>query len=197
MNLLVLNWRTNNLFCRIWLPLQILSLAGVSLRRAHSHFKKHCSIVQRVPPIAPPGNNGNKKSFAFTGGSADLFELGSESNGLNFNSGGVVASGWRSHSKNRSLRLDKVQSSKSGGNKRGQLSEFSSPACSGLWHSTTKRVGLFFQIRVRSGSGIGENFRFRLGLGLGTSIGAVYLINPVLSGNENIDRVFSGISIYF
>ena len=32
--------------------------------------------------------------------------------------------GWSSHSKYNGLRLDKVQSSKSGLNKRGQLSEF-------------------------------------------------------------------------
>ena len=33
------------------------------------------------------------------------------------------------------------------------------------------------------------------GSGSGTGIGTVYLINQVLAGNENIDWVFSGISI--
>ena len=57
-----------------------------------------------------------------------------------------------------------------------------------------KRVG-FFQIRVGSGSGIGKNFGFGSGSGSGSGIGTVFFINRVLSGNENIDRVFSGISI--
>ena len=55
------------------------------------------------------------------------------------------------------------------------------------------QTGRFFQIRVGSGSGIGKNFGF--GSGSGSGIGTVFFINRVLSGNENIDRVFSGISI--
>ena len=58
------------------------------------------------------------------------------------------------------------------------------PRCQG-------QTGRFFQIRVGSGSGIGKNF----GFGSGSGIGTVFFINRVLSGNENIDRVFSGISI--
>ena len=57
------------------------------------------------------------------------------------------------------------------------------------------QTGRFFQIRVGSGSGIGKNFGFGSGLGSGSGIGTVFFINRVLSGNENIDRVFSGISI--
>ena len=60
-------------------------------------------------------------------------------------------------------------------------------------HRGQGQTGRFFQIRVGSGSGIGKNFGSGLGLGLG--IGTVFFINRVLSGNENIDRVFSGISI--
>ena len=55
------------------------------------------------------------------------------------------------------------------------------------------QTGRFFQIRVGSGSGIGKNFGF--GSGSGSGIGTVVFINRVLSGNENIDPVFSGISI--
>ena len=59
------------------------------------------------------------------------------------------------------------------------------------------QTGRFFQIRVGSGSGIGKNFGFgsASGSGSGSGIGTVFFINRVLSGNENIDRVFSGISI--
>ena len=57
------------------------------------------------------------------------------------------------------------------------------------------QTGRFFQIRVGSGSGIGKNFGFGSGSGSGSGIGTVLFINWVLSGNENIDRVFSGISI--
>ena len=57
------------------------------------------------------------------------------------------------------------------------------------------QTGRFFQIRVGSGSGIGKNFGFGSGSGSGLGIGTVFFINRVLSGNENIDRVFSGISI--
>ena len=57
------------------------------------------------------------------------------------------------------------------------------------------QTGRFFQIRVGSGSGIGKNFGFGSGSGSGSGIGTVFFINRVLSGNENIDRVFSGISI--
>ena len=53
--------------------------------------------------------------------------------------------------------------------------------------SRAKRVGFF-----KLGSGIGKKF----GFGSGTGIGTVYLINRVLSGNANIDRVFPGILIY-
>ena len=57
------------------------------------------------------------------------------------------------------------------------------------------QTGRFFQIRVGSGSGIGKNFGFGSGSGSGSGIGTVFFINRVLSGNENIDWVFSGISI--
>ena len=56
-------------------------------------------------------------------------------------------------------------------------------------------TGRCFQLRDGSGSGIGKNFGFGSGLGSGSGIGTVFFINRVLSGNENIDRVFSGISI--
>ena len=65
--------------------------------------------------------------------------------------------------------------------------------CSGLVGCRQGQTGRFFQIRVGSGSGIGKNFGF--GSGSGSGIGTVFFINRVLSGNENIDRVFSGISI--
>ena len=61
--------------------------------------------------------------------------------------------------------------------------------------SSQGQTGRFFQIRVGSGLGIGKNFGFGLGSGSGSGIGPVHFINRVLSGNENIDRVFSGISI--
>ena len=41
-----------------------------------------------------------------------------------------------------------------------------------------------------SGSGIGKNFGF--GYGSGSGIGTAFFINRVLSGIENIDRVFFG-----
>ena len=62
-------------------------------------------------------------------------------------------------------------------------------------YSMQGQTGRFFQIRVGSGSGIGKNFGFGSGSGSGSGIGTVFFINRVLSGNENIDRVFSGISI--
>ena len=43
-----------------------------------------------------------------------------------------------------------------------------------------------------SGSGIGKNISGRIGYGSGTGICIVYLINRVLSGSENLDRVFFG-----
>ena len=55
-----------------------------------------------------------------------------------------------------------------------------------------KRVGF---LKVGSGSGIGKNFGFGSGTGSGSGIRTVFSINRVLSGNENIDRLFSGISI--
>ena len=63
------------------------------------------------------------------------------------------------------------------------------------WAPRQGQTGRFFQIRVGSGSGIGKNFGFGSGSGSGSGIGTVFFINRVLSGNENIDRVFSGISI--
>ena len=70
---------------------------------------------------------------AFTGGRlCQLVELGSAgSNRVNrrrwsfiLASSRVVVRGWSSHSKDKGSRLDKVQSSKSGWNKQGQLSKF-------------------------------------------------------------------------
>ena len=52
--------------------------------------------------------------------------------------------------------------------------------------------GRCFQFRDGSGSGIGKNISGRIGYGLGTGICIVYLINRVLSGSENLDRVFFG-----
>ena len=53
-------------------------------------------------------------------------------------------------------------------------------------------TGRGFQLRDGSGSGIGKNISGRIGYGSGTGICIVYLINRVLSGSENIDRVFFG-----
>ena len=52
--------------------------------------------------------------------------------------------------------------------------------------------GRYFQLRDGSGSGIAKNFGFGYGYGSGTGICTIYLINRVLSGNKNIDRVFFG-----
>ena len=51
-------------------------------------------------------------------------------------------------------------------------------------------TGRVFQLRVGSGSGIGKNYRVGSGLGSGSGIGNIYWINRVLSGIENLDRVF-------
>ena len=53
-----------------------------------------------------------------------------------------------------------------------------------------KRVGFF-----KFGSGRVRVLEKTSGSGSGSGIGTVFFINRVLSGNENIDRVFSGISI--
>ena len=50
-------------------------------------------------------------------------------------------------------------------------------------------TGSCFQLRDGSGSGIGKNFGF--GYGSGSGIGTVFFINRVLSGIENLDRVFT------
>ena len=51
-------------------------------------------------------------------------------------------------------------------------------------------TGRVFQLRVGSGSGIGKNYRVGSGSGSGSGIGNIYWINRVLSGIENLDRVF-------
>ena len=51
-------------------------------------------------------------------------------------------------------------------------------------------TGRLFQLRVGSGLGIGKNYRVGSGLGSGSGIGNIYWINRVLSGIENLDRVF-------
>ena len=51
-------------------------------------------------------------------------------------------------------------------------------------------TGRYFQLRDGSGSGIGKNFGF--GYGSGSGIGTVFFINRVLSGIQNLDRVFFG-----
>ena len=51
-------------------------------------------------------------------------------------------------------------------------------------------TGRCFQLRDGSGSGIGKNFGF--GYGSGSGIGTAFFINRVLSGIENLDRVFFG-----
>ena len=50
--------------------------------------------------------------------------------------------------------------------------------------------GRCFQLRDGSGSGIGKNFGF--GYGSGSGIGTTFFMNRVLSGIENLDRVFFG-----
>ena len=50
--------------------------------------------------------------------------------------------------------------------------------------------GRCFQFRDGSGSGIGKNFGFGFGYGSGSGIGTIFLINRVLSGIQNLDRVF-------
>ena len=51
-------------------------------------------------------------------------------------------------------------------------------------------TGRCFQLRDGSGSGIGKNFGFGFGYGSGSGIGTAFYINRVLSGIENLDRVF-------
>ena len=53
-------------------------------------------------------------------------------------------------------------------------------------------TGRWFQLRDGSGSGIGKNISGRIGYGLGTGIFIIDLINRVLSGSANLDRVFFG-----
>ena len=53
-------------------------------------------------------------------------------------------------------------------------------------------TGRGFQLRDGSGSGIGNNILGRIGYGSGTGIFIIYLINRVLSGSANLDRVFFG-----
>ena len=55
-----------------------------------------------------------------------------------------------------------------------------------------KRVG-FFKFRSGRVRVLEKNFGFGSGSGSGSGIGTVFFINRVLSGNENIDWVFSGI----
>ena len=56
-------------------------------------------------------------------------------------------------------------------------------------------TGRGFQLRDGSGSGIGKNISGWIGYGLGTGIFIIYLINRVLSGSVNLDRVSLGISL--
>ena len=65
------------------------------------------------------------------------------------------------------------------------LHAFHSPHRQGL-------TGMAFQLRVGSGSGIGKNFGFGFGYGSGSGIGTAFFFNRVLSGIENLDRVFFG-----
>ena len=53
-------------------------------------------------------------------------------------------------------------------------------------------TGRCIQLRDGSGSGIGKNFGFGFGYGSGSGIGTAFFINRVLSGIENLDRVFFG-----
>ena len=53
-------------------------------------------------------------------------------------------------------------------------------------------TGRCFQLRDGLGSGIGKNFGFGFGYGSGSGIGTAFYINRVLSGIENLDRVFFG-----
>ena len=53
-------------------------------------------------------------------------------------------------------------------------------------------TGRCSQLRDGSGSGIGKNFGFGFGYGSGSGIGTVFFINRVLSGIQNLDRVFFG-----
>ena len=53
-------------------------------------------------------------------------------------------------------------------------------------------TGKGIQLRDGSGSGIGKNISGRFGYGSGTGIFIIYLINRVLSGSANLDRVFFG-----
>ena len=59
-------------------------------------------------------------------------------------------------------------------------------------HYNQGPTGRGFQLRDGSGSGIGKNISGRIGYGLGTGIFIIYLINRVLSGSANLDRVFFG-----
>ena len=59
-------------------------------------------------------------------------------------------------------------------------------------HPPNDPTGRCFQLRDGSGSVIGKNFGFGFGYGSGSGIGTVFFINRVLSGIENIDRVFFG-----
>ena len=51
-------------------------------------------------------------------------------------------------------------------------------------------TGRCFQLRDGSGSGIGKNFGFGFGYGSGSGIANIYMMNRVLSGIQNLDRVF-------
>ena len=53
-------------------------------------------------------------------------------------------------------------------------------------------TGRCIQLRDGSGSGIGKNFGFGFGYGSGSGICTAFFINRVLSGIENLDRVFFG-----
>ena len=51
-------------------------------------------------------------------------------------------------------------------------------------------TGRCFRLRDGSGSGIGKNFGFGFGYGSGSGIANIYMMNRVLSGIQNLDRVF-------
>ena len=61
-----------------------------------------------------------------------------------------------------------------------------------ILHYNQGPTGRGFQLRDGSGSGIGKNISGRIGYGLGTGIFIIHLINRVLSGSANLDRVFFG-----
>ena len=64
--------------------------------------------------------------------------------------------------------------------------------CDTTYHAMQGPTGRCIQLRDGSGSGIGKNFGFGFGYGSGSGIGTAFFINRVLSGIENLDRIFFG-----